>query len=400
MQAIPQPIADQKYKGNGIYKEKKLPFLKEPQALIPNYKVQVPQESIELVNEVLKSGWIGGDGPKVKEFEKKISEFIGNKNVLALNSGTSGLQLALRIAGVKGGEVISTPMTCFATNAVIVQEGADIVWADIDPETGNIDPYDIVKRITKNTRAIMMVHWGGHPCEIDKINQIAKIFNLPVIEDAAQALGSEYNGKKIGNHSDFVVFSTQAIKILNTADGGILVTKRRNDWETANRLHWYGIDREKRINGPTFWHYPIKETGSKMQMTDISAALGLGQIPNIDSILKHRKEIAKIYDEAIDKSKTLKYQKVIKGAVPNYWIYTVLTPGHEYRLKLYEKLKKIGVRGEEAHRRNDLYPVFDKYRTEELPGVKQFDESEIIIPVGQWVPEEKAKQIAEILASF
>ncbi len=400
MQTLPQPVGPRKNKANGIYKEKKLPFLKKPQTLLPNYKVQIPPESVELVNEVLKSGWIGGDGPKVKEFEKKISEFIGNENVLAVNSGTSGLQLALRIAKVAGGEVISTPMTCFATNAAIVQEGASIVWADIDPQTGNVDPYDIVKKITKNTRAIMMVHWGGHPCEIEKINQIAKIFSIPVIEDAAQALGSEYKGRKIGNHSDFVVFSTQAIKIINTADGGILVTKKRSDWETAKRLRWYGIDREKRIDGPTFWHYPIKETGSKMQMTDILAALGLGQLPNLDSILKHRKKIAKIYDEAIDKSKTLKYQKVAGGAVPNYWIYTVLTSGHEHRLKLYEALKKKGVRAEEAHRRNDLYPVFEKYKKGDLLGVAKFDESEIIIPVGQWVGEEKAKEIAEVLASF
>src|SRR3990172_116496 len=296
---------------NGVFKGR-LPVLKDVWDLIPNYKVQVPQESIDLIVEVLKSGWIGGDGPKVKEFETKIAEIVGNKNILALNSGTSALQLALRIAGVSGGEVVSTPMTCFATNAAIAQEGADLVWTDIDPETGNIDPYDIAKRVTKRTRAIMVVHWGGFPCELDLINKIAKVFNIPVIEDAAQALGSEYNGKPIGTHSDYVAFSTQAIKIVNTADGGLLATKKRKDWETAKRLRWYGIDRDKRINGPTFWHYQIKETGSKMQMTDISAALGLGQIPNIDSILKHRKEIAKIYDEAIDKSKNLKRQKVIE----------------------------------------------------------------------------------------
>lgn len=235
---------------------------------------------------------------------------------------------------------------------------------------------------------------------MDTINGIGKLFGIPVIEDACQAIGSEYKGKPIGSHSDFVVFSTQAIKIINTADGGILATKRRIDYETAKRLRWYGIDRDKRIDGPTFWHYPIKETGSKMQMTDILAALGLGQLGYLDGILKHRRIIAKIYNDAIDKSKTLKYQKVIKGAKPNYWIYTVLTRGHQHRLKLYEELKKIGVRAEEAHRRNDLYPVFAKYKKEELPGVTQFDESEIIIPVGQWVTEEKAHEIAKVLENF
>ncbi len=384
----------------GPYKDKKLPSLEQTKDLIPNYKVQVPQESINLVMDVLKSGWIGGDGPKVKEFEKRISEIIGNKNVLALNSGTSGLQLALRMAGVAGGEVISTPMTCFATNAAISQEGADIVWADIDPETGCINPYDIARRVTKKTKAIMIVHWGGYPCDLDLINKIGKLFGIPVIEDAAQAIGSEYKGKPIGSHSDYVVFSTQAIKIINTSDGGILATKKRSDYETAKRLRWYGIDRDKRIDGPTFWHYPIKETGSKMQMTDLSAALGLGQLGYLDGILKHRRKIAKIYNDAIDKSNNLKYQKVISGAKPNFWIYTVITQGHQHRLKLFYELRKIGVKAEEAHRRNDLYPVFEKYKKDDLPGVTRFDEGEIIIPVGQWVSEQKARDIAKVLMKF
>lgn len=367
---------------------------------VPTYKVFVPKESVGLVLEVLKSGWIGGDGPKVKEFEKKISELIGVKNVLALNSGTSGLQLALRAANVSGGEVITTPITCFATNAAIVREGANIVWADIDPETGNIDPYDIARRVTKKTRAIMIVHWGGHPCELDLINGIAKVFNIPVIEDAAQALGSEYKGKSIGNHSDFVIFSTQAVKIINTADGGIVVCKKKNHYNLIKRLRWYGIDRDKKVYGPTHWHYPIREAGSKMQMTDILAALGLGQLSYLKKILVYRRKLAKVYDQAIKKSKTLKSQKVINGARPNYWLYTILTQGYKHRLKLREKLKKIDVQAEEVYRRNDLYPVFKKFKKNKLPGVTQFDEGGIIIPVGQWVSAKKAKQIAEIMTSF
>lgn len=194
--------------------------------LIPNFKPFIPKQSIDKVVATLKTSWIGGDGPRVKEFENKIAKIIKNKNVLAVNSGTSALQLALRLAGVAGGEVVTTPMTCFATNAAIVSEGAIPVWADIDPATGNIDPSDILQKITKKTKAIMAIHWGGAPCEIDKINKIASKYNLPVIEDAAQALGSEYAGKPIGSHSDFVAFSFQAIKIINTVDGGLLATKK------------------------------------------------------------------------------------------------------------------------------------------------------------------------------
>ena len=191
---------------------------KKSKQLIPNYKTFIPQESIDNAVATLKTNWIGGDGPKVKEFEAEIAKIIKNKNVLAVSSGTAALQMALRLSGVAGGEVISSPMTCFATNAAIVNEGGVPVWADIDPETGNINPEDIAKKITKRTKAIMVVHWGGSPAEIDTINKIASAYNIPVIEDAAQALGSEYAGKPIGTYSDYVAFSTQAIKLINTID--------------------------------------------------------------------------------------------------------------------------------------------------------------------------------------
>lgn len=246
--------------------------------LIPNFKPFVPKESIARVVKTLKTSWIGGDGPRVKEFESEIAKIIKNKNVLAVNSGTSALQLALRLAGVRGGEVISTPMTCFATNAAIVAEGATPVWVNIDPETGNVDPNEIARHITKKTKAIMVVHWGDSPAELDSIGKIALNYNLPVIEDAAQALGSEYGGSPIGSHSDFVAFSFQAIKIINTADGGLLATKKESDAKRGKLLRWYGVDREERVwdKGYAFWEYPISEVGYKMQMTDINASIGLG----------------------------------------------------------------------------------------------------------------------------
>ena len=367
---------------------------------VPNYKPFVPKESIKKVIATLKTSWVGGDGPRVKEFEGEIARIIKNPNVLAVNSGTSALQLALRIAGVRGGEVVSTPMTCFATNAAVVLEGGTPVWTDVDPETGNIDPYDIARRISKNTKAIMAVHWGGNPPELDLINKIASIYNLPVIEDAAQALGSEYDGKPIGNHSDFVAFSFQAIKIVNTADGGLLATKKGSDAKRAKILRWYGIDREERIQGPTFWHYPITEVGYKMQMTDVAASIGLGQIPYLSKFIVHRRKLAKIYEAALSQSKTLKAQKVLPKAKSNYWIFTVLCGSGENRTKLFEALKKINVKAEEAHRRNDIYPVFKKYNRGKLPGVAEFNDTHLIIPIGHWVSLEKAREIAEVLARF
>lgn len=158
------------------------------------------------LQETLYSGYIG-QGPKVEEFERKFGEYIGNQNVLALNSGTSALHLAYHLAGVKGGEVITTPMTCTATNMPILANGADIVWADIDPETGMLDPLDVERKITPRTRAITVVHWGGMPAELGELRRICDKHGIPLIEDAAHALGAEYAGRKIGNDTaDYTCF--------------------------------------------------------------------------------------------------------------------------------------------------------------------------------------------------
>jgi len=375
---------------------------KKSKQLIPNYKTFIPQESIDNAVATLKTNWIGGDGPKVKEFEAEIAKIIKNKNVLAVSSGTAALQMALRLSGVAGGEVISSPMTCFATNAAIVNEGGVPVWADIDPETGNINPEDIAKKITKRTKAIMVVHWGGSPAEIDTINKIASAYNIPVIEDAAQALGSEYAGKPIGTYSDYVAFSTQAIKIINTIDGGLLATKKKIDTKRGKILRWYGIDREERKWSETFafWEYPIKEIGYKAQMTDVSAAVGLGQLPYLNKHLAHRRRLARLYETALLNSKTVKAQKILAKAKPNFWIFTVICDSPQTKMKLWKAMNKISVKIEEAHRRNDIYPVFNKYRKDKLPGVTYFDENHVIIPVGHWVGKHDAASIAEVLAGF
>lgn len=246
----------------------------------------------------------------------------------------------------------------------------------------------------------MIVDWGGNPCDIDSITRIAKKHKLPVIRDAAQSLGSTYNGKPVGYHCDFVCISTQAIKIINTADGGLLITKRKRDYQRAKSLRWYGIDRERRVQGKTFWQYPIKEAGFKMQMTDISASIGLGQLPHLKKLLSNRRKIAKIYDRALLKSSSLKPQSISPKANSNYWMYTVLCGTPSNRARLFKSLDKIGVNGEEGHRRNDMYPVFSKYKTEKLPGVKKFNDTELIIPNGYWVTIKRAKQIAQVLANF
>ena len=206
---------------------------------IPLFKVHMPKSVQEPLLEILFSGFIG-QGPQVEKFEKILAKYIGNPYPLTVNSGTSALQLALRLAGIQlGDEVISTPMTCTATNMPILAAGAKIVWADIDRLTGNISAASIEEKITSKTKAIIAVHWGGYPCDMMAINAVAKKYNIKVIEDGAHAFGAEYMQQKIGNHSDYVMFSFQAIKHITTVDGGVLFVRTKEDYQRGKLLRWY-----------------------------------------------------------------------------------------------------------------------------------------------------------------
>ena len=201
-----------------------------------------------------------------------------------MNSGTSALRLALALIGVgPGDEVISTPYTMVATNTAILEQYAKPVFADIKYHSINIDPADIGHRISDRTKAIMCVHWGGYPCDMDEIHKIASDYKIPVIEDAAHALGASYKNKPIGTISEFTTFSFQAIKHLTTGDGGLLSVKSESKFKEGLRRRWFGIDRANRKK--TFIEDPvddIKEVGYKYHMNDIAATIGLEQLKYFD----------------------------------------------------------------------------------------------------------------------
>ena len=205
------------------------------------FNTYISPKAIEYATDVLKSGWIS-EGKKVREFESALTRSLGLRNPVAVNSGTSALHLALAISGVKrGDEVILPAQTFVATGLAIKMQDAIPIFADIDPLDGNISPKSIEERVTDCTRAIMPVHWGGYPCDMNEINSIASRYNISVIEDAAHALGATYNGEPIGSISRFTVFSFQAIKHLTTGDGGALCCIDEKDaklFETEWRGHY------------------------------------------------------------------------------------------------------------------------------------------------------------------
>ena len=315
---------------------------------------------------------------------------------MTLNSGTSGLHLALRLANVThGDEVITTSMTCTATNMPILMAGAKIVWADIDPITGLIDPSEIEKKITDKTKAIMMVHFGGIPCDIKAINKIAKKHNIKTIEDGAHAIGSEYEGVKIGNHSDFVMFSLQAIKHITTIDGGLLLCKNNDDYKRGKLLRWYGIDRDEKRK-EFRCEEDILEYGYKYHMNDISATIGLEQLKYIDEIISKHIDNQEFYDKELKNIKGVQIINKPDNVKSSSWLYTL----HIEKRDLFSVwMDKQDIMTSRVHERNDQHTAL-KESIADLPNVDKFNKSQVSIPTGWWITDEDRKYIVLKIKEF
>jgi dTDP-4-amino-4,6-dideoxygalactose transaminase len=360
--------------------------------MIPLFKVHMPESVFEPLKAVLMSGYIG-QGPKVDAFEKALVPWVGTPNCLTVNSGTSALHLAMRLAGVeRGTEVITSPMTCTATNEPILERGADIVWADIDPWTGNIDPLDVERKITSKTRAIIAVHWGGYPCEIDELLKVARKYNLALIEDAAHSFGSMYKGRPIGSSGAFVAFSFQAIKLVTTVDGGLLVCPSTEDYRRGKLLRWFGIDRETpRVD--LRCENDVAEFGYKMHLSDVLATIGLEQLKYTKGLLDQTRANAKFYDDSLGALRKIKRLRYEADRLSSYWLYTIRVNNRE-GFQAFMKDKEITV--SQVHVRNDVHTAFKAFRRN-LPGVDEFTREQVSIPVGWWIGEKEREQISDAI---
>lgn len=266
----------------------RLPTTAEP-PFLPFSRPTIDEATIAAVGDVLRSGWITS-GPKVHEFERELSAYFGGRPALTFNSGTSTMEVALRVAGIgPGDEVITTPISWPATANVILAVGATPVFADIDPVTRNIDLDRLEAAITPRTRALLPVHLSGLPVDMERLYQIAECHRLRVIEDAAQAFGSRWRGRRIGAIGDLVSFSFQANKNLTTGEGGCLVLNDEAEAALAARHRLQGVTRSG-IDG-----IDVDLPGGKHNMTDIMAAIGLGQFAGIDAVTAHRRALARHY---------------------------------------------------------------------------------------------------------
>lgn len=357
--------------------------------------------ALKNIKDVLNSGFIN-EGKEVIEFCNKLQTFLNIKNIVLTNSCTSALTLAYRLSDVTSkDEVITSPMTCVATNTPISNIGAKIVWADINDKTGSLDPLDVEKKITNKTRAIVNVNWAGIPSNLEEIQEIGKKYGIPIIQDSAHAFGAKWKNKPISEYADYTCYSFQAIKHLTTGDGGAIVCKNDDKHQLAKKLKWFGYDRdavkdEKGEWRGQRWDADILdyEVGYKFNMNNLSAAIGLAQMEHINNILKIHKRNAQFYNKFFKDSGLILPLETDQNADSTYWVYTcIFNSSQEKRDLLINKLNENDIAAGLVHLPNNIYSAFKSSNTK-LPGTEKFSSTQLSLPCGWWLSTIDCRHIA------
>lgn len=348
--------------------------------MIPVFKPSMGKEELNALKAVIESGWIGL-GPKTTEFEDKFKGYIGTDHAVAVNSCTAALHLAMKVMEIDGGEVITTPMTFISTNHAILYNNAKPVFADIEEDTLNIDPDDIEKKITSKTKAIVVVHYGGHACDMGRIMAIAKKHGLKVIEDCAHACGGEYKGRKLGSIGDIACFSFHAVKNLATGEGGMITFNDKLLNERLRRLRWLGISRDtfsrNLPNKGYSWYYNVEEIGFKCHLNDIPSVIGLVQLKKLDRMNRMREKLSMRYNKYLGRISQVE-TPVIKSYAKNAHHNYVIKAGS--RDKLIEHLKNDGISASVHYIPNHLYDVYKEYKVS-LPVAERVWKKLVTLPL-------------------
>jgi perosamine synthetase len=296
---------------------------------LPYGRQSLDDADIQAVVEVLKSDWLT-TGPKVGEFEERFAAWVGARHAISYSSGTAALHGAAFAAGLgPGDEAITTPMTFCATANCILYQGATPVFADVSPDTLNLDPKEVAKRVSARTKAIIAVDYAGHPAALDELGQLAKAQapqgqSTLLIEDACHALGAEYRGKRVGGIADMTVFSFHPVKHLTTGEGGMVTTNDAQLAETLRRFRNHGISSEARQRQEAGqWFYEMVLLGFNYRLTDIACALGLSQLEKLDANLARRREIAAQYASAFRDLSAILVPAVRDGVHPAWHLYPI-----------------------------------------------------------------------------
>lgn len=343
----------------------------------------MPQDLPEL-NAILYSGSLAY-GEHGKAFEKAMATHLGVEMLVSINSFNSAMLVALLTLGIRtGDEVIASPMACLASNQPFVTIGAKVVWADVDPKTGTLNPDSVREKITSNTKAIFHNHFCGYPGHIDEINNLGKEFGIPVVDDAIEAYGSEYKGNKIGNTgADVTVFSFQAVRLPTTIDGGAIVFKDKALFEKSIMVRDSGIDRRffRDGLGEINKKYDIEVPGFGATMSEINSYIGMQQMHDIDMLLEKQRKNARDWNDKI-RAFYPAFEVFNQRAEtnPNFWVYGILADNKTDAMNTF---RNIGYFASSVHLPNNFYSVFGTKK--ELAGVTEFYSRFVAIPCGWWI---------------
>jgi dTDP-4-amino-4,6-dideoxygalactose transaminase len=363
----------------------------------------IEQPEIDEVVASLKTGWIG-TGPKAHKFEEMFKEYKGVKHAVALNSCTAALHLSLQVIGIgPGDEVIVPTMTFAATANTVIHAGAKPVFADCEKDTMNIDPEDIRKKITSKTKAIIPVHFAGRACNMDAIIDIAKKHDLKVIEDCAHAVETEYHGKKVGTFGDLGCFSFYVTKNIITGEGGMVITDNEQYADKIKVLGLHGMSKDawKRFGDSGYKHYQVVYAGYKYNMMDIQAALGIHQLPRIDSYWKRRQKIWEEYNKAFKILPLILPAAIEPNTRHAYHLYTILLDTDKLEISrdqfLEEMTKRkigVGVHYIALH----LHPYYQKtfgYKKDDFSNAEWISERTVSLPISAKLRDEDVEDVVK-----
>ncbi|WP_457601065.1 UDP-4-amino-4,6-dideoxy-N-acetyl-beta-L-altrosamine transaminase [Hydrogenivirga sp.] len=377
--------------------------------MIPYGRQFIDEEDIRAVVEVLRSDFIT-QGPKVKEFEEKLAEYCGAKYAVTFNSGTSALLGAYFACGIsEGNEVITTPITFVATANMLLVLGAKPVFVDVEEDTGNMDVRLIEEKITEKTKAIVPVHYAGHPVDMEKVWKVAKKYGLKVIEDACHALGAEYKGEKVGSckFSDATVFSFHPVKHITTGEGGAVLTNNEEIYERLLMFRNHGITRErsKFVHKPDGdWYYEVQLLGYNFRLTDIQSALGISQLRKLDTFVRRRREIARFYSEAFRDNPIFDLPVEKEYAYHSYHLYPVRLKDDYVPKKtlLLKRLKERGVGTQVHYIPVYRHPLYEKLGYEKglCPKAEKFYKRVFTLPIYPKMSEKEQNFVVEAVKSL
>lgn len=364
---------------------------------IRTWSINIPNRAIYELKKTINSKWIN-TGPKEKEFREKIKKHFSSKYVVATNSGTSSLRLALAAHNIgPGDEVISTAYTWIATNTAILECGAKPVFADINYDDLNISVTDIENKITKKTKAIICVHYAGNPVDLDEIKILCKKYKLHLIEDCAHSMGSKYKNKPIGSSKNISCFSFQCVKIVTCGDGGAVTCGDKKLYNQLQSKVWYGFDRDKKkIN---FFNPNAEDTnglGFKMNMNDIIATLACVAMDELKKALKSRHRIGKFYRNELKNLKKIKLLNYKEDRTPNYQIFPVHV---DNRKKFAKFMWDNNVQVNINNRRNDSYSIFGGLN-KNLKNLNTVDKDVILLPIHLGLKNNDLDRVVSLIRKF